>query len=149
MKSNLIGAYGRAKKLDFICVINSISAIFSSSSPSLSRPDFRERTAGWQWDVTRLQAETVFERGTQGVKMCLESFGSLEIALHRIETFRYEAENDCEDDIWLKVFSRIHTKKDNPKPSFYSFFFTRNVSTVTFMILKWTRYKYPDIFWHN
>ena len=35
-----------AKKLDFIYVINSISAIFSSSSPSLSRPDFRERTAG-------------------------------------------------------------------------------------------------------
>ena len=52
------------------------------------------------------QAETLFERGTQGVKMCLEIFGSLEIALHRIETFRYEAENDDE----LKVFSRIHKK---------------------------------------
>ena len=38
--------------------------------------------------------------------MCLEIFGSLEIALHRIETFRYEAENDYE----LKVFSRIHKK---------------------------------------
>ena len=30
------------------------------------------------------------------MKMCLEIFGSLEIALHRIETFRYEAENDYE-----------------------------------------------------
>ena len=40
-----------------------------------------------------------FERGTQDVKMCLEIFGSLEIALHRIETFRYEAENDNEDNI--------------------------------------------------
>ena len=31
--------------------------------------------------------------------MCLEIFGSLEIALHRIETFRYEAENDYEEEI--------------------------------------------------
>ena len=65
--------------------------------------------------------------------MCLEIFGSLEIALYRTETFRYEAENDYQDDIRLKVFSRIHKKIDNPKASSYFFFFTRNVSTVTFM----------------
>ena len=33
------------------------------------------------------------------MKMCLEIFGSLEITLHGIETFRYEAENDNEDNI--------------------------------------------------
>ena len=146
---------------DFIYVINSISAIFSSSSSSLSRPDFRERTAGWQWDVDRLPAETLLKeehkvwrlvcytdvksrkapphcgeercmttlktavRGCVAdyVKMCLEIFGSLEIALHRIETFRYEAENDCEDDIWLKVFSRIHKKKRQPQAFILLFFF--------------------------
>ena len=56
-----------------------------------------------------------FERGTKDVKMCLEIFGSLEIALHRIETFRYEAENDNEDNIWLKVFFSYSQKIDNQK----------------------------------
>ena len=56
-----------------------------------------------------------FERGTQDVKMCLEIFGSLEIALHRIETFIYEAENDNEDNIWLNVFFSYSKKIDNQK----------------------------------
>ena len=46
------------------------------------------------------------------MKMCLEIFGSLEIALHRIETFRYEAENDNEDN---KVFFSYSQKIDNQK----------------------------------
>ena len=64
------------------------------------------------------------------MKMCLEIFGSLEIALHRIETFRYEAENDYKQR--GRYFS-LFTENRQPQGFILPFFFTRNVSTVTFM----------------
>ena len=65
------------------------------------------------------------------MKMCLEIFGSLEIALYRIETFRYEAENDYEQR--GRYFSLFIENRQPQGFILPFFFFTRNVSTVTFM----------------
>ena len=67
------------------------------------------------------------------MKMCLEIFGSLEIALHRIENSDTRQRRTTRTIFDLKFFLVLQ-KIDNPKASFYFlFFFTRNVSTVTFM----------------
>ena len=64
--------------------------------------------------------------------MYLEIFGSLGlIALHRIESFRYEAENDFEN-LTLSFFL-VFTKNRQPQGFILLFFFfTRSVTTVSF-----------------